>query len=71
MTVDKNQSNTRKADQEITEQVSNESTPQHRPNWIIPDRETHSQKSSRSEDRQHQQEESGASSGNDETLGIP
>ncbi|ANE52735.1 hypothetical protein [Flavisolibacter tropicus] len=72
MTTDKNQSNTRQTDQQVTEQVSNSNTPQYRPNWIIPDRETHSSDSNRSEDQQrNQQDNSGSSTGNEETLGIP
>jgi hypothetical protein len=72
MNPDKNQSTKTQADQQSTEQVSNPNIPQHRPDWIIPDRETHSSHSNKNEDQQHNQQDSASSPlGNDETLGIP
>ena len=69
MTPDKNQSAANQADQQTTERVSNPNISQHRPDWIIPDKETHSNTSNKKDEQQ--QDNSNTSTGNDETLGIP
>lgn len=70
MTRDKNQPNTPQADQDMAEQVSNPNSSKYRPNWIMPNKDTHT--SNRTDDQQHNQEDNTSSStGKDETLGIP
>lgn len=68
MAPDKNQSPTRPADQQTTEPVSSPNISQHRPDWIIPDKETHSSNSNKKDEPQ---DNSNITKGKDETLGIP